>query len=92
MTSPPPLPNLAPRIPFTDYEVVTVVFGAADTDFRIQTTLKPEDPGSVDYLVLRADRATSIYHSPLTVWPSWSLFLRSSAANAVVDLLLTLRP
>lgn len=80
--------------PYASYQELEVTFGSADTDMDIRHSLKTDRPDNIDYQVLRADRATSIYHDQSAtrkVWGDGYIILRSSAANAVVRLLLTVR-
>lgn len=77
--------------PFADFEILEVTFGAANVDLDIRHHLSPKDAEGVGYLVLRADRATSIYddHSGTRKpWTSAVITLRSSVADAQVQLLL----
>ena len=86
--------NLVRYAPYAQWERVDVTFGAANTDYDIPHTLKIADPEDEDYSVLRADRATSIFHDQSATRSPWQLgyvLLRSSAASAVVTLLLTVR-
>ena len=78
--------------PVARWQYVTVTFGSANTDYDIPHTLRVTDPEAVNYQVVRADRATSIYHNQAagrTTWKPGYILLRSSIANAVVRLLLT---
>ena len=80
--------------PFVAFEYVDVTFGSANTDYDIRTVLRPVNPEEVEYMVVRADRATSIYHDQTGTRRAWGtgyLVLRSSVASAVVRLLLTLK-
>ena len=86
--------NLVRYAPYAQWERVDVTFGAANKDYDIPHTLKVADPEDVDYSVLRADRATSIFHdqsATRTPWQPKYILLRSSAASAVVTLLLSIR-
>lgn len=83
--------ELAKGVPFDAFQFIEVSFGAADTDLDIPHTLAPLDPESLGYLVLKADRATSIYHDQTGTRRPWTrdyIVLRSSTANAVITLLL----
>ena len=78
-------------IPATSFEYVDVTFGSANVDHDILTALRPASPEDIAYLVVRADRATSLYHDQSGTrrpWGAGYLVLRSSVANAVVRLLL----
>ena len=80
--------------PFTGFEYVDVTFGSANADFDIRTTLRPGDPETIDYLLMRSDRATSIYHDQSGTRRTWRrgyIVLRSSVASAAVTLLLLIR-
>lgn len=80
--------------PFGKFEYVDVTFNAtANVDTDIVHTLMPINPETVQYQVLRIDRAASIYHDTSASRKPWRqnlIYLRSSAANAVATLLLTL--
>lgn len=80
--------------PFASYQYVTVTFGTANTDLDIVHTLAAPDPDAIDYQVVRADRAVVVYHDASggrRPWVAGRLTLRANTANAVVDLLLTVR-
>lgn len=80
--------------PAAAYEFIDVVFGTANTDHDIVHGLRPADPEDVEYVVLRADRATSLYHDQSGTrrpWGTGYIILRSSAASAVVRLLLMVK-
>jgi hypothetical protein len=84
------LDQLRSQTPATQYERVRVTFGAADTDTVIPHGLRPPSADHVDYQVIRADRATSLYHTiDGKAWAAGFIVLRSSAADATVTLLLT---
>lgn len=77
--------------PATDHQYLEVTFGAANTDFDIRHDLKPSNPENIHYIVVRADRATSLYHDQSgtrRAWKAGYIVLRSSVANAKVTLLL----
>lgn len=78
-------------VAFDAFQFIEVTFGAADTDLDIPHTLAPVDPESLGYIVLRADRATSIYHDQSGTRRPWTrdyIVLRSGTADAVVTLLI----
>lgn len=77
--------------PYIDFQYVTVTFGSADTDLDIRHDLRPANPENIYYAVVKADRATSIYNDQSGTRRAWNtgyIILRSSAASAVVTLLL----
>jgi len=79
--------------PSARFQEILVTFGSADTDYDIAHTLRPADPENIRYQIVSADRATSIYHDQSGTRKPWSagvIILRSSAASAVVRLLLTI--
>lgn len=79
--------------PAAQYTYVDVTFGSANADHDIVHALRPADPDALDYQVVRADRATSIYHDTSASRKRWGkgyVILRSSVANAVVRILLTI--
>lgn len=81
--------------PFTDFEFVDVTFPVgANTDKDIRTTLTPDDPNNIDYLVIRADRACAVYHDQSgtrRVWQRGYVVLRCNTANAVCTIMLFIR-
>lgn len=80
--------------PFASFEYVDVVFGTANADRDIRTRLTPANPENIDYRVVKADRATTIYNDQSGTRHAWKrgyIVLRSSTASAVVTLLLTTR-
>lgn len=87
-------PSEERRLPVKAYEYVDVTFAAADTNYTIPyKLLKPSDPNEVRYLVVKRDRACSVYEDltgTRVAWVRGSLTLKCSAANAQVRLLLFL--
>jgi hypothetical protein len=80
--------------PIVDHEYVDVTFGSADTDYDIRHSLSTPTPDEIQYQVVRADRATSLYHDTSATRKAWTrdyIILRSSAASAVVRILLTVK-
>ena len=80
--------------PTRQFEYVDHTFGTADADRDIRTILRPTNPDDLDYVLVRADRSTNIYHDQSAtrkVWGKGYVILRSSAANAVCKILLTVR-
>lgn len=83
--------ELAKGLAFDGLQYVDVTFGAADTDLDIRHTLNPTSFEDVGYLVVKADRATSIYNDQTGTRRPWGqgyIILRSSVADATVTLLL----
>lgn len=83
--------DLKRATPAVQWQEVDVTFGSANADYDIQHTLTPSDPENVRYLVVSADRATSLYHDQSGTrrsWVSGLITLRSSVASAAVKLLL----
>ena len=63
-----------------------------DTDFVVTHTLRVVDPESVEYRVLRSDRAVLIYDNQSATRKTWGkgfIVLRADVASAKVRLLLT---
>lgn len=86
--------RLAEVAPHTGWQYVTVTFGGANSDYMIEHQLTPSNPEDIDYQVVRKDRACDVYHDQSGTrrdWASSYIVLRSTVANAVVDLLLTTR-
>src|SRR5688572_20159016 len=84
--------TLKQHTPYAQYEIVDVVFGAADADYEVRHSLKPPTPEHIDYTVLRQGQAAIIYHdmsATRTPWREGVLTLRSNITNARVTLLLT---
>ena len=82
-------------VPFSYFQYIDVTFGTANTDVLVEHLLLPTDPEDVNYEVVRADRATSIYHNQAAGRKPWGrgyVVLRSSVADAVVRLRLSLEP
>ncbi len=80
--------------PFTQFEYVPITFLAADTDLDIRHHLTPPTPEQVDYQLVRTDRATTLYHDTSGTRRPWGkgfMTLRSSTANAVTTILVTVR-
>jgi hypothetical protein len=80
--------------PVAAWQYVTVTFSGANTDYDIRHDLRPIDPEAIDYQLVRADRSTTIYNDQSATRKAWGtgyIILRSSVANAVVTLLLTIR-
>lgn len=80
--------------PAADHQYVDVTFSSANADMDIRHNLIAPNPDDIQYQIVRADRATSIYHdtsSTRKVWTREYVILRSSAASAVVRLLLTVK-
>lgn len=79
--------------PFGQYERVEVTFpSTANLDTVIKHGLQTVAPDSVEYLVLKSDRAGSVYHDQSATrkaWGSTFIVLRSSVASQKVTLLLT---
>jgi hypothetical protein len=78
-------------LPSASYEYVDVTFGSADADQDIRHSLRPLNPEDVEYLLVRSDRATALYHDQSgtrTPWSAGRITLRSSAASAVTRILL----
>jgi hypothetical protein len=85
-----PTPPLEKRLPFAQWQRVRVTFATADQDTEVVHALRPPTPEHVDYVVLGASAATSIYNdtsATRTAWQPNYILLRSSAV-ATVDLLL----
>lgn len=77
--------------PFAQYQRVVVTFGAADTDVDIAHQLKPATAESIEYIVLRRDKAGDVYHDTSATripWAEGLIRLRCETADAVVTLLL----
>lgn len=80
--------------PAAAFEFVDVTFTTANIDHDVLHGLTPPNPEDVEYIVLRADRATSIYHDQTGTRRPWGhgyIILRSSTANAVVKVLLMVK-
>ena len=80
--------------PVVDWQYIEVTFGSANTDYDIRHNLTPANPEEILYQVVRADRATAIYHDQTGTRKAWGtgyIILRSSVASAKVTLLLTIR-
>lgn len=78
--------------PFIKFEYVEVTFGSANTDKDIRTSIKVADPDDLNYLLVKSDRATTIYNdqsSTRKVWQDGYVILRSSVASANCRILLT---
>lgn len=76
------------------FQYLDVTFGSADTDLDIRHSISTARPDDIDYLLVRSDRATSIYHDQSSTRKAWGkgyVILRSSAANANCKILLTVR-
>jgi hypothetical protein len=82
------------RVPFAQWQLVTVTFTAADTDQDIQHSLKPTRPDDIRYIPIRQSAAGSIYEDMTGARQAWQrnlIYLRASAAMTV-DLLLVVLP
>lgn len=80
--------------PHTAFQYVNVTFLGADTDYDVVHSLDPPTTEDIDYVVVRADRSTNIYHDysgTRRAWGTGYIVVRSSAASAQVTLLLTIR-
>lgn len=76
------------------YQYVDVTFGSANTDLDIRHSIATAQPDNINYQLVRADRATSLYHDQSATRKPWAegyVILRSSAANAVCRILLTVK-
>jgi hypothetical protein len=72
-----------------------VRFALANVDTTIEHDLRPSDPETVMYQVMRADRACRIYDDQSGTRKPWAadyVILRSDVAGASVRLLLTRPP
>ena len=88
--------DLEKASPFSQWDYITgVTFpSGAGSDLDIRHNLRTTDSEAIDYHIVRADRATSLYHDQSGTrrpWGTGYIVLRSSVASAVVDLLLTIR-
>ena len=84
------MPLVKPHI--VEWQYVEITFDSANTDRIIEHALHPPSVEEVNYQVVRADRATSIYHDQSGTrryWGSGFIVLKSSIASAKVRLLLT---
>lgn len=80
--------------PYTTFEYLTVTFTTANADLPIAHSLRPSNPEDIDYEVVRKDRACDLYHDQSGTRKAWKagyIILRSSVANAVVDVRLSIR-
>lgn len=78
--------------PFIRYEYVEVTFGTANTDKDIRTSIRVADPDDIQYQLVKADRACTIYNdqsSTRKVWQAGYVILRCSVASANCRILLT---
>ncbi len=80
--------------PYFSFEYVEVTFGAANTDLDIRHGIATASPDNIQYTLVRADRATSIYNDQSATRKPWNdgyVILRSSVANANCRILLTVK-
>lgn len=75
-------------VPFAQYQYIDVVFTTADTDVRLRHDLKVVPFTSLSYLVVRANKATTIYDGDVTTWDPSHFSVKSSEADAEVTLLI----
>lgn len=86
--------DLRDATPTVDFQYIEVTFSDADTDMDIRHSLDAPNPDDIQYQVVRADRATALYHDTSATRRTWTrdyIVLRSSAADAVIRLLLTVK-
>ena len=79
--------------PFSQCAYVDVTFLGANLDMPVYHDLRAPTHESINYQVVRADRAVSVYHdaSPTrSPWTAGVIVLRADVANAVVRLLLSI--
>jgi hypothetical protein len=78
-------------VPQSAFRRVTVAFPYPYVDVAVPHDLAPEDPESIEYLVVRTNAPGLVYddQSPTrTPWRTDCLYLQSTGANLVADLLL----
>lgn len=81
-------------LPYTQFEYVSITFLSANTDMDVVHHLTPPTNEDIDYQVVRKDRTCDIYNDTSgtrRVWGTGYITVRSTAASAVVTLLLTVR-
>jgi hypothetical protein len=84
--------TLRERSPHAQYEVVEVVFNAADVDLEVRHKLQPITPEHIDYIVMRQYQPAIVYQDASVTRKTWKpgiIYLRSDTTGARVVLLLT---
>lgn len=78
-------------VPFSQYQFIDVSFTNADEDVRLRHELKPIPVANIGYIVVRQNKATSIYDGTVSTWDANHFSVKSSEADAEVTLLVFTR-